>query len=69
MRALAVMLLASCAVQAPALPAQHPASATAATGRLAGALPALRPGVVEYSDVPALREGDDGGGAHHHHGQ
>lgn len=69
MHALVLLLLAGCAVQAPALSAQHPGSSTAATGRLAGAPAALRPGVIDYSDVPALRKGDDGGGAHHHHGQ
>jgi hypothetical protein len=47
--------LAGCAVSAKPLPATHPAHANAAPGRLAGAPPALRPGVVEYKDVPKTR--------------
>jgi len=63
---LVLVLLAGCAVRAPAQSAQHPASSSAEVGRLAGAPPALRPGVVDYKDVPVLRQGDDGGGQHHH---
>jgi len=68
MRVALLILLGACAVKAPALTAQHPASPSAETGRLAGPPPALRPGVVDYKDVPALRKGDDDGGGHHHHG-
>lgn len=70
MRASAVLglLVAGCAVRAPALTKNHPASPTAETGRLAGAPPALRPGVVDYKEVPALRRDDaDAGGGHEHH--
>jgi hypothetical protein len=73
MRGLAVVLVVAasasmgCAVHAPAHPATHPASATAPTGRLAGAPPALRAGVVEYPDVPAIREGAPADEHHHHH--
>ena len=69
MRAFAILaiLSAGCAVRAPALTANHPASASAPTGRLAGAPPALRPGVVDYKEVPALRKDDDSGGGHEHH--
>ena len=67
MRTLALALVTGCAVHAPALPAQHPASPTAAVGQLAPAPPALRPGVVDYKDVPALRQGEPTEG-HHHHG-
>ena len=66
MRALLALLLATgCAVDAPALDAQHPANPAAPTGRLAGAPATLRPGVVEYQDVPALRTGAPP--VHHHH--
>jgi len=66
MRALLVLLTA-CAVHAPAIPAQHPASPTAPPGRLAGAPPALRAGVVEYKDVPATPAEPPPAGHHHHH--
>lgn len=66
MRWLVVLVIASCAVDAPALDARHPANPAAEHGRLAGAPPTLRPGVVEYKDVPALRTGD--APVHHHHG-
>jgi hypothetical protein len=59
---LLVILLAACAVPAPARPAA--ARADAPTGRLAGAPATLRPGVVSYSDVPATRAAPP---AHHHH--
>jgi hypothetical protein len=68
MRALALLLGTACAVRAPVRPAKDPANASAPTGRLAGAPPALRAGVVDYSEVPALREGEPAdAGAHHHH--
>jgi hypothetical protein len=66
MRALLLLVLASCAVRAPQLPAQHPASASAESGRLAGAPPALRPGVVEYKGLPAP-EPQQPADHHHHH--
>jgi hypothetical protein len=64
---LALLLLASCAVDPPAMTGQHPASPSAATGRLAGAPATLRPGVATYTDVPALRS-DPQPMQHHHHG-
>lgn len=70
MRPLVLVLataMTGCAVHAPAIPASHAASATAPTGRLAGAPPALRPGVVEYTDVPAMREGAPADAHQHHH--
>jgi len=63
---LALLVAAGCAVDAPALDARNPASPAAPTGRLAGASPTLRPGVVAYPDVPALRTGP--APMHHHHG-
>jgi hypothetical protein len=65
---LAIVVLAGCAVSAPARPATHPAQASAPTGRLAGPPPALRPGVVDYSDVPAMRAEPAPDHSHHHHG-
>jgi hypothetical protein len=65
---LALLLLASCAVDPPALTARHPANPAAATGRLAGAPATLRPGVATYADVPALRSGSPEPMQHHHHG-
>jgi hypothetical protein len=67
MRCLVLILLVGCAVRPPPRNAQDPTSASAETGRLAGAPPALRPGVVDYKNVPPLRSGDDDGGGHHHH--
>ncbi|MGE5181001.1 MAG: hypothetical protein ACM31C_03020 [Acidobacteriota bacterium] len=67
MRALALVLVAACATAAPPLPADHPASPHAPVGRLAGAPAALRPGVVRYGDVPALRTGPPAMPMHHHH--
>ncbi|MEO8846645.1 MAG: hypothetical protein ABI591_27105 [Kofleriaceae bacterium] len=64
---LALILLASCAVEPSALTAQHPANPSADTGRLAGAPATLRPGVASYVDVPALRT-DPAPAPHHHHG-
>jgi len=64
-RAVALVLgLAACAVHEPALPADHPASPHAPIGRVAGAPASLRPGVVVYPDVPAVRAEPP---AHHHH--
>ncbi|MEO6773445.1 MAG: hypothetical protein ABI467_10560 [Kofleriaceae bacterium] len=58
--------VAGCAPSTPALGAHHPANPAAPTGRLAGAPVTLRPGVVDYPDVPALRTGP--APMHHHHG-
>lgn len=65
MRVLAiVLLLAACAVPAPARP--QAARPDAPAGRLAGAPATLRPGVVRYPDVPAVRAAPP---PHHHHPQ
>ena len=64
MRAL-VLLVCGCALAAPSMPAGHPASASAPTGRLAGAPATLRAGAVKYDDVPAVRAQEP----HHHHHQ
>ena len=61
---LVLLLCASCAISPRALPADHPANASAPTGRLAGAPAELRPGVVVYEGLPALRAEPP---AHHHH--
>ena len=61
-------IAAGCAVRSTKPAATHPASASAPTVRLAGAPPALRPGVVDYKDVPALREGEPADAHQHHHG-
>jgi hypothetical protein len=63
-----VMTGSACSVRAPAVAATHAASAKAPTGRLAGAPPALRAGVVEYTNVPAMRgEGAPADEHQHHH--
>jgi hypothetical protein len=63
-----IAALAGCAASARPLPATHPAHATAPVGRLAGAPASLRPGVVEYKDVPATREAPPPiDHSHHHH--
>lgn len=71
MRALAFILVSvasvGCAVRPPVVPATHAASAKAPAGRLAGAPPALRPGVVNYKDVPAVREGEPADAHQHDH--
>jgi hypothetical protein len=64
---IAALLLAGCATSARPLPASHPANPSAPTGRLAGAPPALRPGVVEYTDVPKARSEAPVDHSHHHH--
>jgi hypothetical protein len=64
MRSLLLVVVAGCAVSPPALAPTHPASALAPAGRLAGAPASLRPGVVEYPDVPAARTEP---APHHHH--
>jgi len=54
-RALIAIAVAGCASGPRALPATHAANASAPVGRLAPAPPSLRPGVVVYPDVPAIR--------------
>lgn len=67
MRLVALFLAGGCAATAPALPASHPANSHAATGRLAGAPPSLRAGVVAYPDVPPLDTEKRGHDHHDHH--
>jgi len=67
MRLLALVLASGCASTAPAIPASHPASAQAPAGRLAGAPPSLRAGVIVYPDVPPLETERPRGHEHHHH--
>lgn len=67
MKVALLVALTACAVPKRTVSASDPASADAPVGRLAGAPPSLRPGVVEYKDVPAVREGEPSGGGHHHH--
>lgn len=68
MRALVVALaLGACAASPPPLAAAHPANPQAPVGRLAGPPPSLRKGVVDYKDVPAMREAAPPP-THHHHG-
>lgn len=67
MRVALFVLLGACAVPKRSVPASHPASADAPAGRLAGAPPSLRPGVVDYKDVPPVREGEPKDAGHHHH--
>ena len=65
MRAAALALaLAGCAIHVPAPGPADPANPRATPGRLAGAPASLRPGVVTYPDVPALRRGPPD--MHHH---
>ncbi|HTR51697.1 MAG TPA: hypothetical protein VMJ10_13370 [Kofleriaceae bacterium] len=66
MRAL-LALVAGCAIAVPPPGPTSPASAQAPIGRLAGAPATLRPGVVVYSDVPAIRAAPMP--MHHHHPQ
>jgi hypothetical protein len=65
MRGCLLVLVASCAVQAPARVQTHPATPTAPIGRLAGSPPALREGAITYPDVPPVRS--EPAGEHHHH--
>jgi len=67
LRSLVVLLaLAGCAVSPRPLPSTHAATASASPGRLAGAPPSLRPGVVEYKDVRAVRTATPPDHSHHH---
>jgi hypothetical protein len=59
------LALAGC-TSSTKLPATHPAQPTAPTGRLAGAPPALRPGVVVYKDVPKTPAAPVDHSHHHH---
>lgn len=68
MRAVMLVLLGACSVRPHPLAPDHPASSAAPSGRLAPAPPALRAGVVDYKDVPPVRnEAPRDGGHHHHH--
>jgi hypothetical protein len=67
MRHVMWLVLAGCAVSRTPLPANHAANPSAPVGRLAGAPPALRAGVVDYKDVPPLRT-EQAAPEHHHHG-
>ena len=67
MRHVMLLVLASCAVPRAPLAATHPANPAAPIGRLAGAPPALRAGVVDYN-VPPLRSDEPAPEHHHHHG-
>lgn len=60
------LALAGCAVSTRPLPASHPASPSGASGRLAGAPPALRTGAVEYKDVPKPNAAAPVDHSHHH---
>ena len=60
------MLAGACAKELRALPATHTASRAAPVGRLAPAPPSLRPGVVVYPDVPAIRPAAPVDHSHHH---
>jgi hypothetical protein len=63
MKALILIFVAGCAIDAPTSALCSP---TAPIGRLAGAPATLRPGVATYADVPALRT--EPPPMHHHHG-
>jgi hypothetical protein len=70
--ALSLLLLlgSSCAPAALPVARNHPASASAPTGRLAGPPAALRPGIAgEIQADPAPPAADAAAGGHeHHHG-
>ena len=61
---LATLLLVACAPNATSLTPDHPASASAPIGRLAGPPPALRPGVAVTTEPPAADLVPSG---HEHH--
>lgn len=67
MRLIALLLAGGCAATAPALPTSHPANPQAPAGRLAGAPPSLRAGVVTYPEVPPLEAEKRGHDHHEHH--
>lgn len=58
------LLLGGCGIRPAVLAPTHPASTLAPNGRLAGAPASLRPGVIEYPDVPVTRSEP---APHHHH--
>ena len=58
------LVLVACAPRATSLAPDHPASANAPTGRLAGPPPALRPGVAETVEPAAPDPAPTG---HEHH--
>jgi hypothetical protein len=63
-----LLVLAGCTVHRAPSPATHPANPAAPAGRLAGAPPSLRAGVVDYQDVPPLRDDEPPPSEHQHHG-
>jgi hypothetical protein len=63
---LVLAFVAGCAMAPASLPASHPASPSAPTGRLAGAPATLRAGAAVYADVPPLRT-ETAAPQHHHH--
>ena len=67
MRLAALVLASGCAATAPAITASHPASPEAPAGRVAGAPPSLRAGVIAYPDVPPLDAEKPTGHDHHKH--
>jgi hypothetical protein len=67
MKLLLLALITACAVPKRQVATPHPASTEAPTGRLAGAPPSLRPGVIDYKDVPATHQGEPANGSGHHH--
>ncbi len=71
MRLVALLLVAAgCAVPpvtVRTLPTSHVASPNAPIGRLAGAPPSLRAGVVAYPDVPPLEAEQRRNHDHHEH--
>ncbi len=63
--AIAMLVLGGCAPRTALITSDHPASPEAATGRLAGPPPALRPGVVSLTDPPAPDVAPTTGHEHH----
>jgi len=61
------LVITGCAVKASARDARDPSTPTAPPGRLAGAPPSTRAGVVTYPDVPATKPDKAPAGHHHHH--
>ena len=60
------LLVTSCAVKAPARDARDPSTPTAPPGRLAGAPPSTRAGIVTYPDVPVAKPAKPADHHHHH---
>ncbi len=62
---IAPIICVGCAASPSPLAANHPATSTAPTGRIAPAPASLRAGVVAYPDVP--KPADKKPATHHHH--